>query len=213
MVSRRQLLAAGLDDNDIAYRVRTSRLIRVHRGVYALGHLPPSPHARAMAAVLACGPHAVLSHRSAGAAWGLMAHPPRVDVTAPSKHRHAGIKPHRSRLVYCDITHQYGIPTTTPAPTLLDLADVLDPATLTRAVNDARLRRLLSLEDLAAQLLPGRKTATLQRLIRRPTRPTRPVFEDAFLRFVTRFKLPWPEVNTHVAGYEVDMLWPSHRLA
>jgi very-short-patch-repair endonuclease len=141
-----------------------------------------------------------------------MRHPARVDVTAPGKHRHAGINAHRSRLATTDITEQYGIPTTTPARTLLDLAEILDPASLTRAVHELRLSKLLRLDDLAAQLVPGRKTTTLQQLVRRPTRPTRSHFEDTFLNFVTRFDLPWPEVNTHVAGYEVDMLWPGRRL-
>jgi very-short-patch-repair endonuclease len=212
MVTRRQLLAAGLDDKDIEYRVRTSRLIRVHRGVYAVGHLPPSPHARAMAAVLACGPAAVLSHRSAAAAWGLLAHPGRVDVTTPGKHRHPGINAHRSRLAATDITRQYGIPTTTPARTLLDLADVLEPAALTRAVHDLRLAKLVRLDDLAAQLRSGRRTAALKRLVDRPTRPTRSHFEDAFLRFVDRYGLPCPEVNTIVAGHEVDLFWAPQRL-
>src|SRR3954470_12587584 len=69
MVTRDQLLSAGLNADAIAYRLKVGRLHRVHRGVYAVGHLPPSPHARAMAAVLACGSGAVLSHRSAAALW------------------------------------------------------------------------------------------------------------------------------------------------
>src|SRR3954470_7883555 len=97
MVTRDQLLNAGLNADAIAYRLKVGRLHRVHRGVYAVGHLPPSPHARAMAAVLACGLGAVLSHRSAAALWRIT--PPwqgAVDVTARGKHAHAGIKAHRS---------------------------------------------------------------------------------------------------------------------
>jgi very-short-patch-repair endonuclease len=212
IVTRSQLLDAGLAPTTIDREIKAGRLIRVHQGVYALGHLPPSPHARAMAAVLACGPDAVLSHRSAAAAWGLMAHPRRVDVTARTYHRHNGITVHRSRLEPRDITQQYDIPTTTPARTLLDLADVLDATALTRAVHELRLRKLVRIDELANQLRKGRKTAVLKRLVDRPTRPTRSVFEDAFLRFVDRYELPRPRVNAHVAGYEVDMFWPRHHL-
>ena len=109
-------------------------------------------------------------------------------------HRHAGILVHRSRtLTRADLTRHYGIPVTTPARTLADLARVLDPRSLTRAVNDARLRNLVRTE-------PGQPG------------PTRSVFEDAFLAFVHRHGLPAAEVNQLVAGYEVDMLWRPQRL-
>ncbi|HET8755906.1 MAG TPA: type IV toxin-antitoxin system AbiEi family antitoxin domain-containing protein [Solirubrobacteraceae bacterium] len=212
MVARRQLLDAGVGRNTIDRWVTAGRLIRVHRGVYAVGHVPPSPQARAMAAVLACGPDAVLSHRSAAALWGLLRHHAPIDVTAPTHHRRSGIAVHRSQLAGDDVTRHYGIPTTTPARTLADLAEVLDPASLTRAVNDARVRRLTSLDALAAQLRPGRTTTVLASLIERPTTPTRSVFEDAFLVFCDRHGLPRPEVNATVAGYEVDMLWRPQRL-
>jgi very-short-patch-repair endonuclease len=89
---------------------------------------------------------------------------------------------------------------------------MLDAASLTRAVHDARLRHILSLDDLAAQLTRGRATRVLASLIDRPTAPTRSVLEDAFLRFLDRHRLPRPEVNAVVAGYEVDMLWRPQRL-
>jgi hypothetical protein len=119
---------------------------------------------------------------------------------------------HRSRLRDADVTVHYGIPTTTPARTLADLADVLDPASLTRAVNEARLRHLTCIDALAAQLRPGRATKVLAALIARADGPTRSVFEDAFLAFCDRHHLPRPEVNVTVAGYEVDMLWRPQRL-
>jgi predicted transcriptional regulator of viral defense system len=133
MVTRRQLLAAGLDDSAIAYQVRIRRLIRVHRGVFAVGHLPMSPHAKTMAAVLACGSRAVASHRSAAALWGIVRPPATVEVTTPAKRNPRGITVHRSRLPDADISRQYDIPTTSPARTMLDLADILTPAALTRA--------------------------------------------------------------------------------
>jgi hypothetical protein len=104
------------------------RLHLRHRGVYAVGHVPPSPHARAMAAVLACWPGAFLSYLSGGALWAMgIRWGPIIDVTAATKHRHKGIRVHRSRtLTAREVTVHFGIPVTTPARTLLDLADVLD---------------------------------------------------------------------------------------
>jgi hypothetical protein len=214
MVSWRQLLDAGLSPKDIQYRVRTGRLIRIHRGVYAVGHIPPSPHARAMAAVLACGPDAVLSHRSGGALWNLgprwsVTH----DVTTPTKRRRPGIRTHRSAtLTRADVTRHYGIPVTSLARTLLDLADVLPDKALTRAVNEARLLRPSVTTELATLLTrsPGRATARLRPILEHG--PTRSPLEDEFLRFVKRHGLPVPEVNQVVAGHEVDILWRAHKL-
>jgi hypothetical protein len=94
-----QLLAAGLDRDAVAYRRKVGRLHLLHRGVYAVGHRPPSPLARAMAAVLACGPDAALSHRSAGALWQILPRWSAVpDVTARSDRRHRGIHVHRAPL-------------------------------------------------------------------------------------------------------------------
>src|SRR4051812_4872059 len=166
MVTRAQLLGLGLSSRDIDYRIRTGRLWRVHRGVYAVGHVPPSPHARAIAAVLACGPGARLSYRAAGALWALgLRWPELIDVTAPTRRRHNGIRVHRSRtLTPNDVTTHFGIPVTTPARTLLDLAEVLDTASLTRAVNEARLAHRVTLAELAELIArsPGRATNRLR---------------------------------------------------
>jgi very-short-patch-repair endonuclease len=147
-----------------------------------------------MAAVLACGPGAALSHRSAAALWGLTRWDRPIEVTAGNARRHDGILVHRSRtLTRAALTRHYGIPVTTPARTLDDLARVLDPRSLTRAVNEARLRHLVTRDPAE-------------------TGPTRSVFEDAFLAFVDRHDLPRPKVNQIVAGYEVDMLWRPQAL-
>jgi hypothetical protein len=212
MVTRGQLLDAGVSVNTLDRWVKSGRLIGVYRGVYAVGHVPPSPQARAMAAVLACGPGAVLSHRSAATLWGLIRHHGSIDVTAPTYRRHHGIALHRSRLTETDVTVHYAIPITTPARTLADLAEVVDPASLTRAVNEARVRHLTSLEAVARQLRPGRATKVLAGLVARADGPTRSVFEDRFLAFCRRHGLPRPEVNATVAGFEVDMLWRGQRL-
>lgn len=169
-VTRSQLLNAGFNVNAIDYRLRIGRLQRLYPGVYAVGHRPPSPHARAMAAVLACGPGAVLSHRSAAVLWEIV---PRrqgpIDVTARNYHKHRGIHTHRSTtLTRTDITRHYGIPVTAPARTLHDLARVLPSHALTRAVNEARIRNLVSNADY-------------------DTGPTRSTLEDEFLRFIDKY--------------------------
>jgi very-short-patch-repair endonuclease len=216
VVSRAQLLDAGLGPRAVEHRVETGRLHRLHRGVYAVGHRPPSPLTRVMAAVLACGPDAVASHLTAAALWDIHGrHGAPIHVTAPTSRRHPGVRLHRSgTLTSADVTTHYGIPVTTAARTLLDLAELLDDRQLTRAANEARLRRLVTLDALAAQLgrAHGRRTGALRRQIELRDGPTRSELEDAFLRFVERHGLPRPEINAALAGFEVDALWRSQRL-
>jgi len=124
------------------------------------------------------------------------------------------VRVHRSVLHRRDITRHYGIPVTTLARTLLDLAEVLDTPSLTRAVNEARLRRKATLTDLAELLdrSPGRATRRLRPFVERVSGPTRSAFEDAFLAFVQRHGLPMPETNQILAGDEVDAVWRAQRL-
>jgi hypothetical protein len=185
MVTRVQLLRLGLSAKAIDYRVRTGRLWRVYNGVYCVGRPPVTPHERAMAAVLACGPRAALSHRPGGALWEIgLRWPAMMEVTAPGQRKRMGIRVHRSPLTRRDITRHYGIPVTTLARTLLDLAEVLDTPSLTRAVNEARLRLKATLTDLAELLdrSPGRATKRLRPFVERPTGPTRSEFPRERLR-------------------------------
>jgi very-short-patch-repair endonuclease len=188
----------------------------LHNGVYAVGYHSDVPLTRAMAAVLACGPGAVLSHRSAAALWEIRAWSGAVEVSARSKHSHVGVVAHRARtLTGRETTIHRGIPVTTIARTLIDLADVLDDAALARAVNEARIVDRLQLNELARLLAEARGRRGAHRLssfVDNPTAPTRSELEDAFLAFIERYNLPRPEVNQRVAGYEVDMLWRSGRL-
>jgi very-short-patch-repair endonuclease len=201
------LIAFGLDSDTIKYRLGVGRLHLLHRGVYAVGHRPPSPLAKAMAAVLACGPGAVLSHRSAASLWGIRkVWGSPVEVTAPNDRRHPGIRVRHS--CRAATTTRHGIPTTTPAQTLLDLADVLDDKALARAVNEAYVLRLTTPRQLAALLIrsPGRRTTRLTPHTN-AANPTRSHLEDDFMRFVKRHRLPTPEVNQRIAGHEVDFVW------
>jgi hypothetical protein len=211
VVSREQLLVAGFTPRVIDRSVEAGRLHVVHPGVYAVGYVSGSPLQRAMAAVLACD--AVLSHRSAAALWGFGPDwHGDVEVTTANQHRLRTISAHRSRLAAGEVARRRGIPVTTVPRTLLDLAAVLDERALARAVNEARVLRLLR-PGLVLPQRPGRRgVARVRRLIELAETPTRSVLEDAFLAIVDRSGLPRPEVNRRVAGYEVDMLWRQQRL-
>ena len=131
VVARRQLRALGLSDRAITQRVAAGRLQPpLHRGVFAVGHMALVARGRWMAAVLACGEHAVLSHTAAGALWGL--HPSRaaiVDVTVPGtggRQRRAGLRVHRARSLDGLTTVKDAIPVTTPGRTIIDLAARLE---------------------------------------------------------------------------------------
>src|SRR5919108_1313420 len=139
VVTRAQLLRVGITPDEVKQRVRTGALLREHRGVYRVGHRAPSLEARYLAAVLACGQGAVLSGRAAGYLFGALkglAPPP--EVTAPTERRVRGVKTRRSRAI--EATTYRGIPVTTLARTLVDLAAVLDPDDLARAFHEAEVR-------------------------------------------------------------------------
>src|SRR5262245_2705951 len=139
VVSRAQLLDAGLDRHAIVHRLDRGRLHVVHRGVYAVGYPVLKPEGRWMAAVLATG--GVASHRAAGAIWEVLTSE-RIEVTAATYKQRPGIRVHRSRLPQDEITVERGIPVTTVPRTLLDLAAVLARRHLARAVNEVEIRRV-----------------------------------------------------------------------
>jgi very-short-patch-repair endonuclease len=174
-----------------------------------------------MAAVLACGRDAVLSHRSAAALWGFLgAASPRIDVTAPSQRgaKSQRIRHHRVRhMPGEDTTRLAGIPVTTVARTLFDLAEVAHPDGLERAFEAAERKELL---DMRAVLLtcrrnPGRRAHRRLRSLLpdlAPAEPTRSELERLFHRVCRFAELPSPQVNALVEGFEVDALWTAHRL-
>jgi very-short-patch-repair endonuclease len=223
VVSRAQLVAAGIHTDAIKTRVRSGRLHPVHRGVYLVGHSAPVPGARELAAVFACGPGSVVSHVSAAHLLKLFPYPakPRpVDVTVAGRERarRAGIEIHCvESLDALDTRTLHGIPITTPARTLLDLATVLHPHLLERAIAEVEVRRLARRGDLTDQIErnPGRPgTRTLRRILGLDGGPalTRSEAERRMLRLIRAAELPVPEVNAMVGQLEVDFLWREQRL-
>jgi very-short-patch-repair endonuclease len=217
VVAHRQLLALGLSRSTIARWVREGWLHRVHRGVYAVGHARLAREGRYMAAVLACGDGAALSHFAAAVLWEILPERgPRVDVTVPARGgraRHRLVIVHRAALAPSEVATTHGIPLTTPTRTLIDLADVLPHRQLERAIDEAAYLRL----DLTAlRPRPGRRGAgRLARVLGEhdpgSTR-TRFDLEERMLALCRRAELPAPDVNADVMRYEVDFVWREARL-
>jgi very-short-patch-repair endonuclease len=219
VVRRSQVLAAGIGVTGVDERLSTERLRRLHRGVYALGHRELKREGYWLAAVLACGRGAVLSHAGAAALWNIRGSASAyVDVTVPSRagrQRRNGVRVHRSgRLGADQVTVHHGIPVTTLARTLLDLADVLSHQSLKRAIDEADYQRLLDMTTLIAVVEnnPGRRGAKLLRAAQGPPEMTRSELETRFLAIIDRHGLPRPKVNACIEGHEVDFAWPERGL-
>lgn len=220
MVSIHELRLCGLSDKAVATRVRRGWLHPVHRGIYAVGHANISIEGRFLAAVKACGPGAVLTHYAAAAHWRMVRWDDRYPaVTALRARQHRGIRTHRSTLAPEDITRHQGIPITTPARTLVDLASVLPYKPLRRAARQARTLNLLNLQWVAEALARAgrtRGTANLRDILVTGIPPTRSELEDAVLDLITRGGLEPPDVNVPmtVDGRRVipDFRWPEQRL-
>ncbi len=219
VVSIAQLRAAGISDDAVRARVLCGHLHRVHRGVYAVGHMGLSPKGRWFAAVLAIGrgPHragetvldywgAAVSHRSAAALWELLPVPEGpidiiVDGTGGRAAR-AGICVHRAiSLVAAEVTLRHGIPVTNPSRTISDMrraesgrkAGEVSAWELRRATRQANVLGLpIDTEDRADR--------------------TRSDLEQAFLAICRRHRLPRPEVNVRIGPFLVDFLWRDQRL-
>lgn len=221
IVTRRQLRAAGFSHDVIDHRIRTHRLARIHRGVYLVGVVAP-PFAHEMAACLACGPRAVLSHRSAAVLWQIVkgrTRPARLEVTTPEGYRRRpGLRVYRiSTLRPDEVTRLREIPITTAARTLYDLAGRLRRRPLERAVAEAVALRLTTTAEVRAMALrqAGRRGAGRLRAVLDLDDPrrTRSEAEERLLGLVHRAGIDLPMVNARVAGYEVDFYWPAERLA
>ena len=210
VIEYRQLIRLGLSPKAIAHRVETGRLHRIHRGVYAVGHAKLSGRGQWMAAVLAAGDDAALSHRSAASLWGLpVPASSLIDVTAPKDRRRPGIAIHEAVLLPDEHTSRDGIPVTTVARTILDLA-ATEPRHVERALREAERRRLADTTPLAALLTryPGRRgTARIREILdagHAHLGITRSELEEAFLAFLDAHHFIRPLLNAHVEGFECD---------
>ncbi len=213
----RQLGRLGLGPGAIQHRAQTGRLHRLHIGVYAVGRRKVPRKGHWLAAVLACGPDALLSHRTAAALWGLLRDSgAAIDVTVPGRSRRGstGILVHNVRRLHDDDrARRDHIPVTSVARTLLDLAEGEPPRRLARAIDEAeRLRPfdLRAIDELCARSKGRRGVRPLREaLLRyRPSAPvTRSELERLFVEVCDGARLPRPAMNLFIAGHEVDAAW------
>ena len=215
-----QLLAMGVSRPRIKYRVATGLLFRLHRGVYAVGRRTLTRRGHWMAAVLACGAGAVLSHRSAAALHELRdTNQRKTDVTVPGDWRadRPTIRIHSSTLDSEDVAIVDGIPVTSVARTILDLAGDLQDDSLLRVVEEADRREtfdLRAMERVMARRPTAKGIAELRHILAdyRDTPDTRSKLERDFWALIKTAGLPPPQLNTMVAGFLVDVCWPEWRL-
>jgi very-short-patch-repair endonuclease len=173
-----------------------------------------------MAAVLAAGPDAVLSHRSAAALWGIRdTSRAAIEVTCPRRIERPGIEGYRAAIPADEIDQVRGIPVTNPARTLFDLAAVISEQQLEHALNEAEIRRLTSpvpLDALVARHPRRRGTQAIKRALEKQRQigetVTRSRMEREFLALLDAHRIPRPKSNQPLGPYEPDALWPQERL-
>lgn len=211
-VKTAQLRDAGLSDTAIRGRVRGELLIRVHHGVYAVGQVPTAFEDRAFGSWLAAGPAAWLSHSTCAAVYGILPEPPGpMHLTRPrGGRRQNGLVIHRAQMPPADRWHGRGVPLTSPARLMLDLAESQPEKALIRAYNEAQVLKLLTRSELE-QAIPrwnGRRgVPILKRLIENDLGTMRSVLEDLFVPLLKQAGLPIPSFNAAVHGLEVDAVW------
>jgi very-short-patch-repair endonuclease len=218
-----QLHAAGLNDRAIARRVERGLLHPKHRGVYAVGHPHIPLEGRFLAALRACGEDAVLCHRTAAARDGYLpwrGGPVDVLVLGTTTRVHDGIRTHRTRRLQPDeVARRDGIAATTPARTLVDLASVLDPKTLRRAVREAQAQRLVTHLEIVRtleRLRPCRGARRLATILATGPAPTRSELEDLVLDLILNAGFSKPAINVPIQIQNTvvipDFRWPAQRL-
>jgi hypothetical protein len=214
VVTRAQLLAAGITPAEIRRRMRRGALIRVHPGVYRVGHRARSVEATFLAAVWACGDGAVLSGRAAAYLWGLVKGPaPAPEVTTPVKRSVQGVATRRSR--HIEATTRRGIPITTVPRTLVDLASHLPLDALARACHEAGVLHDTTPKQVEAVLARRPRTkgaAKLRSILTGDVHVTLSELERQFLQRLKTADLPLPKTNRPAHGRRVDCRWPERRL-
>jgi predicted transcriptional regulator of viral defense system len=227
VVTLEQLEGLGLSERAIHQREAAGRLYRIHQTVYSLTPRVLTQRGKFLAAVLACGPGAVLSHRSAAYLWGLVdSWEAPIDVTAPNRRGRSpeGVAAHKDgSLQPIDKTTVHGIPCTTVARTILDFAGVEPEWKVRKAVAEAEVLQILDKAKLRALLKRSRRRRGVARLrlildtIHPQTKRTRSELERLFLGMCTKGSVPEPEVNVWLSApngkrYQADFLWRDQRL-
>jgi hypothetical protein len=217
------LRRCGLTSKAVMARVRAGHLHRLHRRVYAVGHTNLPQQARILAAVKACGPQALAARHASGDLAGVVVlgdRRPDVLVPGGTPRRHTNIRVHRTtRLEPQDVTRIQGIPATSVARTLVDLAADLSYEQLRRATREAQARRLVALPRLVetlARLRPCRGAKNLARIVATGPAPTCSELEDVVLDLILRGGLRHPDVNVPIRlgrrRIVPDFRWPEQRL-
>jgi len=217
VVTRAELLDAGVTNEQVKRRLRSGSLLREHRGVYRVGHRAPSLEAHYLAAVKACGERALLCGRAAAHLLGLLKGTPAPpEVLTPDRRNVDGVVNRTCRAIDPrDATEWRGIPVTTVMRTLVDLAAVLAEPGLARAFHEASVLHRTKPADVE-RVLARRPTSPGARKLRRVLHGDAPVtlsrLEHRFLQRVRQHELPPPEMNRVVGGRRVDCRWSEHRL-
>lgn len=223
VVSCAQLREIGISEDEIRGRLERGSLHSLHHGVYAVGHRAVTREGQLLAAVLAGGPGAVLSHASAAELWGLPLHKERdIEVITRSRRGRRGIRFHRSSLEPGEVTVFKGIPVTTPERTILDLAARESTERLERLIRQAEYEHLASTASLSSCFSThegargSRRLRKALDLATETTGATRSKLERKFLAFIRRNALPRPKLNHRIEFHSrtvfADAAWPKHRL-
>jgi hypothetical protein len=217
VVTRAELLRAGVTDRELRRRVAKGTLVPVHRGVYRVGHAAPSVEARYLAAVKACGPGSLLAGRAAAHLLHLLKRPPSLPEVLTAHHRRPkGVTVHRCRSIdRRDATEWRGIPVTNLPRTIVDLAAVLDPPDLARPFHEAFVKHRLkpaAVERVLARRHNWPGARKLQRVLGGDEPISLSRLESAFIAVLRRARLPLPETNRLTDGLYVDCRWPEQRL-
>jgi very-short-patch-repair endonuclease len=220
VVHRKQLLAAGLTPAVIRGLIEAGFLHPLHRAVYAVGHLALPTYARQQAAIFACGDDAVISHRSALHMWGVIPNPPaEVDVTVSCRTRPKdGIRLHRAPIDPRDIRTRHGLPTTSPALSLIDFAAEASDDELDDAVGEARAHHLIregELEQAVARVGRRRGAARMRAFLKAEGEPgiTHSHAERRFRTLLREAGLPQPRTNILLpCGVKPDFLWEAEKV-
>lgn len=192
VVGRAQLIALGFTRNEIAGHVESGRLIRIHQSVYAVGHVALGDRGRMVAALLAGGPNAVLSHRTAGYLWRLLRSMPQlvdITITQGRRRRRQGLRIHSAAAL--ETTTHEGLPVTTPHQTLAQLS----PPDRDRATSEALFLGLIERDHTRAA-----------------AEPTRSHLEGVLLRAIEAAGLQAPHVQHRIGRHRVDFCWPGRML-